>query len=196
VCVCVCVARPEALTKCLSFLFWCGGPTASLSQRTPPRSPISRRNCYLSSNTSSRKTSLVRIVRTFRFLSCFAYPPFLPEFLPFVFQLISLLVELHPGTLPDLYKSLMEPMLHGSLWLSRGNVPPLIRLLRAFLAKSSGEIVAANQLPAIRDIFRFLTEGKVHDQYSYEVLEALFEFVPTSVFFSLFSHIGDIGACG
>jgi exportin-2 (importin alpha re-exporter) len=69
-------------------------------------------------------------------------------------------------------------MLHGTLWVARGNVPPLIRLLRAFLARSSADIVAANQLPAIKDIYRFLAEARVHDQYSWEVLEALFEFVP------------------
>ena len=81
--------------------------------------------------------------------------------------------------MPDSYKGLIGPLLMGQLWTQRGNVPALIRLLRAMLAKGSAVFVANDQVRAVKDIIRFLVEsGKAHDAVSGELTEAVFEFIP------------------
>lgn len=101
------------------------------------------------------------------------------EFSPFVFQILSQLLELHgPQDFPDAYKALLPPLLTPTLWEQRGNVPALVRLLRAFLSRGAAAIVAANQLPAMLGIFDYLIKSKVNDTYGFELLEALLEFVP------------------
>jgi exportin-2 (importin alpha re-exporter) len=63
----------------------------------------------------------------------------------------------------------------ANLWMQRGNIPALVRLLRAFLEKGTSVIIANNQLPAIKDIIRFLLPSKANDPYGCELVEALFQ---------------------
>lgn len=99
-----------------------------------------------------------------------------------MFQILSQLLELHTDAMPESYKGLLGPLLMGSLWTQRGNVPALVRLLRAMLAKGSSVIVENNQLGAIKDILRFLNEsGKAHDAVTCDLVEGLFENVPVCV---------------
>ncbi|GAA96918.1 uncharacterized protein L969DRAFT_96811 [Mixia osmundae IAM 14324] len=114
------------------------------------------------------------------------FPPFeyilaqdVNEFTPFVFQILSQLLELHTDDLPATYLSLLDPLLAGTLWTQRGNVPALARLLRAFLARGASDVVSNGKLPAIRDIIRYLINGKANDAYTCDLVEALFETVPT-----------------
>lgn len=114
------------------------------------------------------------------------FPPFqtilqqdVSEFTPFVFQILSQLLELHADAdLPDAYKALLPPLLTPTLWESRGNIPALVRLLRAFLSKGAQAIVAANQLAPMLGIFQHLVASKATDQHAFELLEAIYEFVP------------------
>ena len=85
--------------------------------------------------------------------------------------------------MPDSYKGLIGPLLMGSLWTQRGNVPALVRLLRAMLAKGAPVFVANNQLGAVKDIIRFLNEsGKAHDAVTCDLVEGVFLNVPMCVF--------------
>ncbi|KAM0791591.1 hypothetical protein ACM66B_006034 [Microbotryomycetes sp. NB124-2] len=114
------------------------------------------------------------------------FPPFqsilqqdVSEFTPFVFQILSQLLELHgPADFPDAYKALLPPLLTPTLWEARGNVPALVRLLRAFLSKGAQTIVASNQLSPMLGIFQHLIASKGTDQFGFELLEAIYEFVP------------------
>lgn len=98
------------------------------------------------------------------------------EFQPFVFQIISQLLELNDSTaqLPDLYKPILPPLMQPQLWEQRGNVPPLVRLLKAFLLRSSKEIVENNQINNILGVFQKLINSKVKDVFGFEILESLF----------------------
>ncbi|SCV72042.1 BQ2448_4736 [Microbotryum intermedium] len=114
------------------------------------------------------------------------FPPFqvilqndISEFTPFVFQILSQLLELHAdGDFPEAYRVLLPPMLTPALWESKGNVPALVRLLRAFLAREAQSIVDANQLPPMLGVFQHLVGSKANDAYGFELLEAIFEYVP------------------
>lgn len=97
-----------------------------------------------------------------------------------MFQILSQLLELHDlnSPYPDAYKALLPPLLTPTLWESRGNVPALVRLLRAFLSRGAQDIVAANQLPPMLGVFQHLIASKANDTYGFELLEAIFESVP------------------
>lgn len=118
------------------------------------------------------------------------FPPFqailqqdVSEFSPFVFQILSQLLELHaPHDFPDAYKALLPPLLTPTLWEQKGNIPALVRLLRAFLSRGAVAIVEANQLPPMLGVFQHLIASKANDSFGFELLEALFEYVPLCVF--------------
>ena len=63
------------------------------------------------------------------------------EFHPYVFQIFAQLIDLRPPPLPPLYLQLFKPLLAPLFWERPGNVPALTRLLRAYLAKASAEIL-------------------------------------------------------
>ena len=69
----------------------------------------------------------------------------LSEFIPYVFQIMSLMLELHkdcPTPYMDMFPFLLAPV----LWERLGNIPPLVRLLQAYVEKGSAQIVATNKV--------------------------------------------------
>ncbi len=70
------------------------------------------------------------------------------EFHPYVFQIFAQLIELRPAPLPAMYMGIFPPLLSPVFWERHGNVPALVRLLRAYMAKAAAEIVAQGHLQA------------------------------------------------
>lgn len=62
------------------------------------------------------------------------------EFIPYVFQILSLLIELHRESVPDTYMQLFPHLLTPLLWERPGNIPPLVRLLQAYIEKGARQI--------------------------------------------------------
>ena len=65
-----------------------------------------------------------------------------------MFQIFAQLIELRPAPLPAMYLGLFPPLLSPVFWERHGNVPALVRLLRAYMAKAAAEIVAQGHLQA------------------------------------------------
>lgn len=102
-----------------------------------------------------------------------------PEFVPYVFQILSQLLELHPATsLPAAYENLLGPLLTASLWEQRGNVPALVRLWKALLKRGAPQIVANNQVQSLLGVFQKLIGSNINDVHGFALLQALFESVP------------------
>ncbi|CAG8777794.1 18793_t:CDS:2, partial [Acaulospora morrowiae] len=102
------------------------------------------------------------------------------EFVPYVFQIFSQLLEFHQETqLPDIYKSLLPALLLPNLWESSGNVPALVRMLHAYIYRDSSGIIANKQLEPILGIFQKLIASKVNDKYGLELLCTIVQYVPT-----------------
>ena len=97
------------------------------------------------------------------------------EFKPYVFQLFAALLESRPTEgLSDYYKALITPILNHDLWLSRGNVPALARLLCAIIPRGAADIAAANQVEAILGVFQNLIAKKSKlESYAFDILEAV-----------------------
>lgn len=81
-----------------------------------------------------------------------------------------------------MYSAILPPLLTPTLWESRGNIPALVRLLRAFLGRGGQQIVAAGQVTPMLGIFQHLCQSKANDQHGFDLLQALLENLPTCVF--------------
>ena len=58
-----------------------------------------------------------------------------------MFQIFSQLIELRPAPLPSIYLDILPPLLTHILWERPGNIPALVRLIRAYLSKAAAQIV-------------------------------------------------------
>lgn len=56
---------------------------------------------------------------------------------------MSLLLEIHSNSIPSSYMALFPHLLQPALWERTGNIPPLVRLLQAYLEKGGATIAAS-----------------------------------------------------
>lgn len=114
------------------------------------------------------------------------------EFTPYVFQLLALLMEVDSTSpLPEVYKSLIGPLLLPVLWENRGNVPAIVRLLAAFMPRAKNDIVANKQLEPLLGVFQKLLAAKATENSAFDLLEAILAnfdlFVSLSRFFTAYN---------
>lgn len=97
------------------------------------------------------------------------------EFKPYVFQLFAALLESRPTeSLSDYYKALITPILNHDLWMSRGNVPALARLLCAIIPRGKEHIASNNQVEAVLGVFQNLIAKKSKlESYAFDILESV-----------------------
>jgi len=88
------------------------------------------------------------------------------EFMPYVFQMLSVLLEMREGTgtIPEPYWALFPCLLSPALWDRTGNVTPLIRLISAFIKQGSAQIQALGKLVSyiIHHKFYFTESNLMH----------------------------------
>lgn len=86
---------------------------------------------------------------------------------------------MHPTSIPPIYTSLFPLLITPVVWFQKGSVPPLVRLIKAYLSKDAASIVSNNQIPQILGVIQQrLIPSKLNDLYGFEMLEALASFVP------------------
>uniref|UniRef100_M3ZGK2 Exportin-2 n=1 Tax=Xiphophorus maculatus TaxID=8083 RepID=M3ZGK2_XIPMA len=102
------------------------------------------------------------------------------EFLPYVFQVMSLLLEIHSNSIPASYMALFPHLLQPVLWERTGNIPPLVRLLQAFLEKGGASIAAsaADKIPGLLGVFQKLIASKANDHQGFYLLNSIIENMP------------------
>lgn len=102
------------------------------------------------------------------------------EFLPYVFQVMSLLLEMHSSTIPSSYMALFPHLLQPVLWERTGNIPPLVRLLQAYLEKGGASIAssAADKIPGLLGVFQKLIASKANDHQGFYLLNSIIEHMP------------------
>jgi len=63
------------------------------------------------------------------------------EFIPYVFQVLALMLEMHgDGAVSPPYLALFPHLLLPVLWSRDGNIPPLVRLLQAYIGRGIRQI--------------------------------------------------------
>lgn len=102
------------------------------------------------------------------------------EFIPYIFQILAQLLELHPVDqgLPDSYRALLQPLLAAGLWEQRGNVPALVRIWKALLARGGQIIAEGGQVNGLLGVFQRLVGSKVNDIWALEMLQGMYEALP------------------
>uniref|UniRef100_A0A667XJX5 Exportin-2 n=1 Tax=Myripristis murdjan TaxID=586833 RepID=A0A667XJX5_9TELE len=102
------------------------------------------------------------------------------EFVPYVFQVMSLLLEIHSNSIPSSYMALFPHLLQPVLWERTGNIPPLVRLLQAYLEKGGPTIAssAADKIPGLLGVFQKLIASKANDHQGFYLLNSIIEHMP------------------
>ena len=97
------------------------------------------------------------------------------EFLPYVFQILSLLLEIRPSPVPPPYMVIYPLLLTPTLWERQGNVPALVRLLQAFIEKAPDKVVKDDKITALLGVFQKLIASKSNDHEGFYLIGSLVE---------------------
>ncbi|XP_029650427.1 exportin-2 [Octopus sinensis] len=101
------------------------------------------------------------------------------EFVPYVFQILSMLIELQQNELAP-YMALFPHLLVPVLWERPGNIPPLVRLLQAIIQKGAKQI-EPDKLNGLLGAFQKLIASKANDHEGFYLLNYIIEFLPQDV---------------
>lgn len=105
---------------------------------------------------------------------------YVTEFLPYVFQVLSLAVEIREGGVNGPYMDLFPTLLQPVLWEQQGNVPALTKLLQAFVKRGSNEIVSGGSLMPLLGVFQKLIASRANDHEGFYLLSTVMEHIPWS----------------
>ena len=126
------------------------------------------------------------------------FPPFqvilqedVQEFHPYIFQIFAQLIECRSKDvkLPEVYFTVLPPLLMPLFWERPGNVPALVRLLEAYLAVAAPEIVSRGHLQAVLGVFQKLIASKLHDHEGFYIIDALIEHLDLAALSEYLPHI-------
>lgn len=112
----------------------------------------------------------------------------LVEFIPYVFQILSQMLELHASDIPPTYRELQPFLLLPASWQQKGSIPGLVRLLKAFLKRDTAQLVATNQFTGVLAVVQQkLIPSKLNDSWGFELLQSVVQNIPPCV--SSISHL-------
>ncbi|GLV36439.1 Chromosome segregation 1 [Carabus blaptoides fortunei] len=120
------------------------------------------------------------------------------EFIPYVFQLLSLMMEMTPpGSVPEPYMQLLPCLLVPALWERPANCSPLVRLLCAFVTQAASQIASQDKLSGLLGIFQKLIASKSNDHEGFVLLQCIMQHFPSEtlapfhkqIFFLLFQRL-------
>lgn len=99
------------------------------------------------------------------------------EFLPYIFQILSLLLELRPPPVSPAYMTIYPHLLSPTLWERAGNVPALVRLLQAFIERAPVDVVSDNKLTNLLGVFQKLIASKSNDHEGFYLIGSMVEHI-------------------
>ncbi|XP_071743151.1 exportin-2 isoform X2 [Lepeophtheirus salmonis] len=104
------------------------------------------------------------------------------EFVPYVFQILSLLLELHNNSsIPGPYMELFPFLLMPVLWERPANITPLVRLIQAYVSRGPQQIVEANKVEGLLGVFQKLIASKSTDHEGFYLVQSMVEHLPPAV---------------
>jgi exportin-2 (importin alpha re-exporter) len=110
--------------------------------------------------------------------SQFSYINTHSEYIPYVFQILAQMLELHATDVPGEYVTLLPFLLTPAIWQQKGSIPGLVKLLKAFLAKK--RVMAHDQLTSVLAIIQQrLIPSKINDGWGFELLHSVIQNVPS-----------------
>jgi len=128
---------------------------------------------YLAHSLSSY--SKISIVRFLLLPIRSTHLSFSSEYVPYVFQVLAQMLELHRGgQVPPDYRGILPLLLTPAVWQQKGSIPGLVRLLKAFLAQDSAQMFASGQIASVLAVAQQrLIPSKINDAWGIELLQAV-----------------------
>lgn len=84
------------------------------------------------------------------------------------------MLELHSTDVPEEYRSLLHFLLTPAVWQQKGSIPGLVKLLKAFIARDSAQMLAAGQVASVLAVVQQrLIPSKVNDSWGFELLNSV-----------------------
>merc|ERR1719348_2041104 len=99
------------------------------------------------------------------------------EFVPYCFQIMSLMLELHTNGVPEPYMALFSFLLVPVLWERPANIHPLVRLLQAFISRGPSQVT--QQIAGLLGVFQKLIASKTNDHEGFYLLQSIIEHIPS-----------------
>ena len=100
------------------------------------------------------------------------------EFLPYVFQVITLMLDYNePGKISQTYMNMLPFFLQPTYWERKGNIPALTLLTQAYIEKSPNQITD-EQVVGMLGIFQKLVMNKLYDHDGFRLLTGLTSHIP------------------
>jgi len=91
------------------------------------------------------------------------------------------MLSLHSGDVPEQYRPLLPLLFTPATWQQKGSIPGLVRLLKAFLARDSAQMMAAGQIANVLAVVQQrLIPSKLNDVWGFELLQGVVMFVRPS----------------
>jgi len=103
---------------------------------------------------------------------------YVTEFLPYVFQVLSLAVDMREEGVKGPYMALFPTLLQPILWEQQGNVPALTKLLQAFIKRGHNEISSSGSVMPLLGVFQKLIASRANDHEGLYLLSSLIEHMP------------------
>ncbi|KAF8063522.1 CAS/CSE protein [Lyophyllum atratum] len=96
------------------------------------------------------------------------------QYIPYVFQVLAQMLELHKMDVPEQYRSLLPFLLTPAMWQQKGSIPGLVKLLKAFLVRDSAQMLAAGQVASVLAVVQQrLIPSKLNDAWGFELLHSV-----------------------
>lgn len=97
------------------------------------------------------------------------------EFIPYVFQILALLVEQYTSKeqISQAYLELFLFLLTPELWEKPANIEPLVRLLHSYIILRSDYIIAQGKLQPLLGVFQKLISSKMNDHHGLSLIKHL-----------------------
>ncbi|XP_045624076.1 exportin-2 isoform X1 [Procambarus clarkii] len=109
--------------------------------------------------------------------------------IPYVFQIISLLLERQNSEVPEAYLSLLPFLVMPVLWERPGYVAPMVRLLQAYIEKAHVKVVQLGKLEAVLGVFNKLNASKTNDHEGFYLLQCMLLHMPKEVLENYWNQI-------
>ena len=102
--------------------------------------------------------------------------------MPYTFQILSQMLELHATEMPAGYRGLLPLLLTPAPWAQKGSIPGLVRYIKASLDRDGAEMARGGQFAAVLAVAQQrLIPSRVHDAWGFELLQAVVKNIPLCV---------------
>ncbi|KXN81986.1 Importin-alpha re-exporter [Leucoagaricus sp. SymC.cos] len=96
------------------------------------------------------------------------------QYIPYSFQILAQMLELHSTDVPAEYRNLLPFLLTPAVWQQKGSIPGLVKLLKAFLTRDGAQMFANGQVASVLAVVQQrLIPSKINDSWGIELLNSV-----------------------